>query len=145
MREFTRSHTDIKQQARSSESPMSEQQLDVLRVVYYVNIQYRKYKSALRALSVLLTFEKDDELALLATVFCYFSLKRYRKSANLLKSIKRKIHSDHGRTMYDYLEALILTEIGSRSEARMIYQRAKNKLPQTSDEDFLATLAPDED
>lgn len=143
MREFTRSHADIRSSLDAREKALNEQQLDVLRVVYFVNIQYRKYKSALRALSVLLSFQKNDELALLATVFCYFSLKRYRKSANLLKAIKPKIHSDHAKTMYDYLEALILTEIGSLSEARHIYQRAKNRLPNTTDGDFIATLGQD--
>lgn len=123
MREFIRDETEIRDGAKRQDSRLEEQQLDVLRVVYYVYIQYRKYKSALRVLAILLNFEKNDELALLATAYCYFSLKRYRKSANLLKSIKSKMKSRKAKAMYDYLDALTMTEIGNTRMAREIYQK----------------------
>jgi len=126
MREFTRTPEEIKAATSKKEKAINDQQLDVLRVVYFVNIQYRKYKSALRALSVLLSFKKNDEFALLATVFCYFSLKRYRKAGNLLKAIESKLQSKRAKVMFDYLNAMILTETGSRKHARNVYLRAKS-------------------
>ena len=127
MRDFNVTALDIKQQTDERIAAINAEQLDVLKVIYYVYIQYRKYKSALRVLSVLLSFERDNELALLATVYCYFSMKRYRKSESLLKMIKSKMKSDKAKDMYDYLHALTMTEVGHRGRARKTYLKVKNQ------------------
>lgn len=134
MRDFTRSDADIKQLTDAHIAAISAEQLDVLKVIYYVYIQYRKYKSALRVLSVLLSFERDNELALLATVYCYFSMKRYRKAESLLKSIKSKLKSNKAKDMYDYLHALTMTEVGQRGQARQTYLKVKNQSSQNLQE-----------
>lgn len=126
MRDFTTKPEDINHKAIKQDSEINGEQLDVLRVVYYVYIQYKKYKSALRVLSVLLNFDKNDELALLATVYCYFCMKRFRKAESLLKTIEPKLKSDKAKDMFDYLNALTMTEIGQRESARKVYLKVKN-------------------
>ena len=127
MREFIRSDSEIKDSAIVREEAIEAQQLDVLRVVYYVFIQYRKFKSALRCLAILLTFDPEDELALLATAYCYFSLKRYRKTVNLLKSMKGRMKSQRARDMFEYIQALTLTEMGNTKSARRVYKNVAEK------------------
>jgi len=128
MRDFVQSEKNVKRRLEDKEKSIRDNELDILRVVYYVNIQYKKFKSALRALSVLLHFDPDDELALLATVYCYYSLKRHRKAERLLAKIEPKLKTDKAKDMFDYLNALVLTEIGNRNGARQIYQRIGTNL-----------------